>query len=114
MYVKDYENFNNQESCVTKAIGNATLDTEITFEFALKQSKKTLFCLICIQFYFIKGFDENNIKEVPFQLQIVYNAKDGSKALRIVTQNKPLTSDKTLAEAGLLIFFLVANQILLF
>ena len=42
------------------------------------------------------------MKEIPFQLQIVYNAKDGSKALRIFTQMKPLTSDKTLAEAGML------------
>lgn len=44
--------------------------------------------------------DENVLKEIPFQLQIIYTAKDGSKALRILTQMKPLTSDRKLAEAG--------------
>lgn len=81
LYVKEYENLKNQESCVTKSIGNATIDTEITFEFSIKEN-----------------IDEN-VKEVPFQLQIIYNAKDGSKALRVLTQKKPLTTDKSLAEA---------------
>ena len=43
---------------------------------------------------------DDSLKEVPFQLQIIYTAKDGSKALRILSQNKPLTADKTLAESG--------------
>ncbi len=39
MYVKDYVNINSQESVISKLIGNATVETEITFEFALKESK---------------------------------------------------------------------------
>lgn len=46
---------------------------------------------------------------MPFQLQIVYKAKDGSKALRILTQNKPLTDDKNLAEAGLSSVLITVN-----
>jgi hypothetical protein len=38
--------------------------------------------------------------EIPFQLQIEFCIKDGSKLLKVYTVFKPLTSDKLLAESG--------------
>ena len=40
------------------------------------------------------------LTEVPFQLQIVYTDVDGAKAMRLLTQNKPITDDRSLAEAS--------------
>lgn len=46
--------------------------------------------------------DESDIpSELPFQLQITYTDVDGTKALRVLTQKKPVTSDRNLAEKGL-------------
>lgn len=36
----------------------------------------------------------------PFQLQIEYTSLDGDKCLRVITQTKPLTKDRELAEKG--------------
>lgn len=36
--------------------------------------------------------------ELPFQLQIQYTDADGTKALRVLTQKKPVTHDRQLAE----------------
>ena len=71
--------------------------------FQLKKVKfRVLFkILVKLKNNFFKNIDiDEALKEVPFQLQIIYNAKDGSKALRVLTQKKPLTTDKSLAEAG--------------
>ncbi|XP_053396238.1 uncharacterized protein LOC123552632 [Mercenaria mercenaria] len=37
-------------------------------------------------------------KELPFQLQIVYTDTEGAKALRVITQTKPITRDRRKAE----------------
>ncbi|KAK7494561.1 hypothetical protein BaRGS_00014214 [Batillaria attramentaria] len=43
--------------------------------------------------------DEDIIpSELPFQLQITYADTDGTKALRVITQKKPVTRDRQLAE----------------
>lgn len=36
--------------------------------------------------------------ELPFQLQIIYTDTDGTKALRVLTQKKPVTRDRKVAE----------------
>jgi hypothetical protein len=35
---------------------------------------------------------------LPFQLQIEYTAQDGSRCMRVITQAKPITTDRDLAE----------------
>ncbi|XP_070190102.1 circularly permutated Ras protein 1-like isoform X2 [Littorina saxatilis] len=42
--------------------------------------------------------DEDIPSELPFQLQISYTDIDGTKALRVLTQKKPVTRDRKLAE----------------
>ena len=37
---------------------------------------------------------------LPFQLQITYTGQDGSRCLRVITQAKPTTQDRTVAEKG--------------
>ena len=37
---------------------------------------------------------------LPFQLQISYTSLDGSQCNRVITQAKPITKDRQVAEAG--------------
>ena len=37
---------------------------------------------------------------LPFQLQIEYTSLDGDRCLRVITQAKPVTRDRSLAERG--------------
>ena len=37
---------------------------------------------------------------LPFQLQIEYTGKDGSRCVRVISQAKPVTTDRTIAEKG--------------
>lgn len=39
---------------------------------------------------------------LPFQLQIEYTAQDGSRCMRVITQAKPITTNRDLAEKGML------------
>ena len=37
---------------------------------------------------------------LPFQLQITYNNLEGAQCNRVITQSKPITKDRQVAEAG--------------
>lgn len=39
---------------------------------------------------------------LPFQLQIQYTAQDGSRCMRVISQAKPITTQRNIAEKGLL------------
>ncbi|CAF0935328.1 unnamed protein product [Brachionus calyciflorus] len=81
LFIKDHSNFDNRQSVVSKEIGNVTKETEITFEFSVR--------------------DDFNIteKELPFQLKITYTTLNGAKLLRVLTKFKEITHDKNKAEA---------------
>jgi hypothetical protein len=82
MFIRDHENLNNRQSSITKEIGNVTKETEITFEFALREDAE---------------LDLKLIKELPFQLKITYDGHDG-KYMRVLTQLKKITAEKRVAE----------------
>lgn len=42
--------------------------------------------------------------KLPFQLQIQYTDTDGAKALRVLTQAKPVTWDRKIAENSKILF----------
>lgn len=42
----------------------------------------------------------NELKELPFQLQIKYTDLEGAQALRVITQTMPITTDRIEAENG--------------
>ena len=37
---------------------------------------------------------------LPFQLQIEYTGRDGSRCIRVITQAKPITTNRDVAERG--------------
>ena len=41
---------------------------------------------------------DRTLSELPFQLQVCYTDTDGMKALRVLTQVKPVTQDRSVAE----------------
>ena len=55
-------------SCVLlKSIGNATRSSDISFKYKLKETRTDL-----------------TLKQVPFQVQVMYHLEDGSKCLRVI------------------------------
>ena len=40
----------------------------------------------------------SDLSELPFQLQLTYTDLEGAKALRVVTQTKPITTERDVAE----------------
>ncbi|XP_067876184.1 circularly permutated Ras protein 1-like isoform X2 [Heterodontus francisci] len=74
----------DMSSKYVKHVGNVIKDTEITFEFGINESK----------------LEEIQKKTaLPFQLQIGFRLPDGSCAYRIITQEKPTTSDSVIVKS---------------
>ncbi|XP_069755243.1 circularly permutated Ras protein 1 isoform X2 [Narcine bancroftii] len=68
---------------LVKQVGNVTKDTELTFEFGIKESHvQTL---------------QNNEK-LPFQLQVNFVTQDRRKACRVISQEKHITNNSSLIE----------------
>ncbi|XP_067902280.1 circularly permutated Ras protein 1 isoform X2 [Heterodontus francisci] len=66
-----------------KQVGNVTKDTELTFEFGIKESHiQTL---------------QNNGK-LPFQLQLSFTTQDNRQACRVISQEKHITNNSSLVE----------------
>merc|ERR1712183_1088641 len=63
----------------TKECGNVFEGSRIFFEYVVDKAKRKQF----------KG-----LKEMPFQVQICYEKKDGSKMMRVISQMKAVTLDK--------------------
>lgn len=62
---------------MVKEIGNVTADTEITFEYTLKDITE----LVAME-----DIDLTTMNSFPFQTQITYKALDGSKCVRVITE----------------------------
>ena len=76
-----------KKSVIVKDIGNANIDTEITFEYGIRK---------------LKGESQpKNLDELPFQLQITYTTIDGAKAMRVYTKKQKFTTDRDQAERNL-------------
>merc|ERR1712141_327696 len=63
----------------TKDCGNVFEGSRIFFEYVVDKSKRQQF---------------KDLKEMPFQVQISYEKKDGSKMMRVISQMKAVTLDK--------------------
>ena len=42
----------------------------------------------------------DDLRELPFQLQLIYTDLDGAQAMRVLTKTKPITTDRQQAEKG--------------
>lgn len=82
---EDPDRLSEDMSLMTREIGNVTADTEITFEYTLKKISELVK---------MEDLDLTKITEIPFQVQITYKALDGSKMIRVITEQQPISSDR--------------------
>jgi hypothetical protein len=89
-----------------QTVGNAYEDSELTFEYEVKNASK-------LDEIFQKRAEilgvpslDASAKQLPFQVQITYTKLDGAKCIRTITRTQQMTSDREQAErtvkAGLL------------
>lgn len=86
MAAKEELNSVKKSVCV-KDIGNANIDTEITFEYGIRKLEEKS--------------KEEKLEEMPFQLQISYTANDGSTVVRVYTKIQKFSSDRKVVEDNL-------------
>ena len=55
--------------------------------------------------------DLDQLKQLPFQIQVTYTAADGSKALRVLTQSKETTENRDVAEVNAIRSVIAENHI---
>ena len=75
-----------KKSIDTRNIGNCSMDSEITFEYGLRK---------------LKNEKKEELKKLPFQLQITYSTRDGTKAVRCYTKELEFTTDRKKAESNI-------------
>jgi hypothetical protein len=85
---------------LTRDVGNVTEDSEITFEYRVKDEE---------QLKKIKGFDPEKIESIPFQTIIEYTKLDGMKCIRTITKVQQVTDDAEKAKEGVKIDVLAVN-----
>ena len=106
----------SKESVCVVPVGNVTADTELTYEYGVrrKPSKKSTAgksggatprggaTPIADISEDLKAppLDIGGKLHLPFQLQIEYTGKDGSCCMRVITDAKPITRDRDVAEKG--------------
>jgi len=77
---------NQRLSVYSKVVGNATADTELSFEYSVKS--QTEFDKLRLQ----------QLERLPFQVQIEYTRLNGMKCMRVLSETRPVTQDKAVAE----------------
>jgi len=83
--LKEDQLTDKQVSKLVRNIGNATADSDLTFEFTPRSESE---------------MKKLTVSSLPFQVQITYTKHDGWKCVRIITKEKPLTKDRKQAEKG--------------
>ena len=78
-------NLSEDMSLLVKDLGNVTEETEITIEYTLKKISQLLE---------MEDLDLTQIKSFPFQTQITYNALDGSRCIRVITEQQAISQDR--------------------
>ena len=73
---EDPVNLSQDKTLMVRQQGNVTEETEITFEYRLKPIKELVK---------MEDIDLTQISHFSFQAQISYNALDGSKCVRVIT-----------------------------
>ncbi|CAF0867913.1 unnamed protein product [Brachionus calyciflorus] len=76
-----------KKSIVERNIGNANIETAITFEFGIRKLSNEE-----------KEQSSTNLDKLPFQLQISYTMPNGAKALRVITKTQEFTKERSRAE----------------
>jgi hypothetical protein len=82
---EDPINLSEDKTLMVRDLGNVTEETEITFEYRLKSIKDLVK---------MEDLDLTKMQFFPFQAQISYSALDGSKCVRIISNQKEISSDR--------------------
>jgi len=94
----------SKESVRVSKVGNATAKTELTYEYGVRKKKKevesTGASAATDAAPDIPPLQVDGKPHLPFQLQVEYTSKDGSRLMRVITDAKPITRDRIAAEKG--------------
>lgn len=98
-------------------VGNVTAETELTYEYGVRNTPKKSSTASKDPSPSLSPdgatggaspASDNKVPpmtldgkpHLPFQLQIEYTGRDGSRCLRVITEAKPMTKDRSQAERG--------------
>ena len=86
---EDELNLAAAKTLLKRELGNVTEDSEITFEYRMKEAKE------------LAEMEDVDLsaKSIPFQTQIEYTKLDGMKCIRIITQLQEVSNDREEVEA---------------
>ena len=89
-------------SVLNVPVGNVNGNTELTYEFGVKNTsaKPTVGDDKTNTSQSIPGLMIEGTHHMPFQLQIKYTDSDGAQCMRVLTQARPITSDREVAKQG--------------
>lgn len=87
---EEEEQLGKDKSVLTKIMGNVTADSEMTFEYRIKDAEVLKNA---------KEFDISKLTQLPFQTQIEYTKLDGMKCIRTITKVQEITNDRREVEA---------------
>jgi len=73
-------------SVFSKTVGNATADTELSFEYSIRDEAR------------IRALGLRQLEKLPFQVQVEYTRLDGMKCMRVLSETRRLTTDRVTAE----------------
>ncbi len=93
----------SRESVRVSKVGNATAKTELTYEYGVHKKKKAESAGASATTDAAPDAPPLQVDgkpHLPFQLQVEYTGKDGSRLMRVITDAKPITRDRTAAERG--------------
>lgn len=87
---EEEENLNAQKNVLTRHLGNVTADSEMTFEYKVKDLE---------ELEKAKDFDIEKLTQLPFQTQIEFTKLDGMKCIRVITKVQQISNDRKEVEA---------------
>jgi len=73
---EEEHDLNDDQTVMTRKLGNVNEDTEFTFEFAKRETEELV----------KRGISVEDIEKLPFQTQIYYTTLDGMKCIRVTTE----------------------------
>ena len=90
-------------------VGNVTAKTELTYEYGVRKKAKesadssessAAMAVAKPEVEYTPPLQIEGKPHLPFQLQVEYTSKDGSRLMRVITDAKPITRDRGVAEKG--------------
>ncbi|CDW82116.1 type a von willebrand factor domain-containing protein [Stylonychia lemnae] len=82
---EDPQSLSADKTILSRDLGNVNEDTEITFEYKLKNIKKLVE---------MEDIDLEKLKHFPFQAQITYTSLDGARCIRVITNQVETSNDR--------------------